>query len=151
MKKLFVLIAGIFFLSSVQAQLFSPVQWSFSVKKLNVDTYEFHATALIDNKWHLYSQDAGKGPVPTKITFTINPLLIFEGAPAETGKLEKSFDANFNSELRYYETKVDFVQKIKLKKPVSTLVKGSVTFMVCNDRQCLPPKEIPFSVKLGGK
>jgi len=46
---------------------------------------------------------------------------------------------------------VDFVQRVKLKSTARTVFKGTVTFMVCNDKKCLPPKEIPFSVKLDGK
>ena len=65
--------------------------------------------------------------------------------------MEKSYDKNFNSVLKYYSNKVDFVQKIKVKTSIATVVKGTVTFMVCNDRQCLPPKDVPFSINVGGK
>ena len=69
----------------------------------------------------------------------------------EVGKLEKSFDKNFNSVLKYYGKKVDFVQKIKIKSAVATVVKGSVSFMVCNDRLCLPPRDVPFTINVSGK
>ncbi len=108
-------------------------------------------TALIDKGWHLYAQDAGEGPEPTTIAFSKNPLLKLDEKVREEGKLEKSFDPNFNSELKYYSNKVSFVQKVKLKSAAATVLKGSVTYMVCNDRKCLPPKEVPFSFKLQGK
>lgn len=133
------------------AQFLNPVKWTYSSKKIADKTYEIHITALVDDHWHIYSQDAGEGPVPTSFAFTKNPLLTLQGKVSEVGKLEKSFDKNFNSELKFYEKQVDFVQKVKVKTAASTVVKGTVTFMVCNDRQCLPPKDIPFSVKLGGK
>ena len=113
--------------------------------------YELHITALIDGNWHMYAQDAGEGPEPTSFKFTPNPLVKFDGKVKESGKLEKSFDPNFNSTLRFYSKAVDFIQKVKLRSTASTLVKGAVTFMVCNDRKCLPPKEVPFSIKVEGK
>ena len=114
-------------------------------------TYELHITATIGNNWHLYAQDAGEGPVHTQITFTANPLIKLDGKVKEVGKMEKSFDKNFNSTLKFYANKVDFVQKIKVKSAIATVIKGSVNYMVCNDKQCLPPKDVPFSIKVGGK
>ncbi len=144
----FILLAFVF---SAHAQIENPVKWEFSAKKIGNKQYELHVTALIEKKWHVYAQDAGEGPAPTVISFAANPLVLMEGKVKETGKLESVFDPNFNSTLRYYSNKVDFVQKIKLKSAVATVVKGTVSFMVCNDRKCLPPKEIPFTVKISAK
>ena len=66
-------------------------------------------------------------------------------------KKKKSFDKNFNSVLKYYANKVVFVQKVKVKSSIATVVKGTVNFMVCNDRQCLPPRDVPFTINVGGK
>ncbi|MFT3910161.1 MAG: protein-disulfide reductase DsbD family protein [Ferruginibacter sp.] len=137
--------------SGTRAQLIDPVQWTYTAKKIADKTYELHMTAVLDNKWHIYAQDAGEGPEPTSFKFTGNPLVKLDGAVKEEGKLEKSFDPNFNSTLKFYANKVDFVQKVKLKSSVSTVVKGTVTYMTCDDKKCLPPKEIPFSIKVEGK
>ena len=45
----------------------------------------------------------------------------------------------------YFGNGVTFQQKIKLNKGATT-VKGKVEFMVCNDKQCLPPEEVSFSI-----
>jgi DsbC/DsbD-like thiol-disulfide interchange protein len=45
----------------------------------------------------------------------------------------------------YFEDEVVFQQKIKLNK-ATTAVKGSVEFMVCNDKSCLPPAEVTFTI-----
>ena len=50
----------------------------------------------------------------------------------------------------YGET-VSFVQTIKLKSTVKTNLSGTIKYMVCNDKKCLPPKEYPFTVKVAGK
>ena len=134
-----------------QAQMLNPVKWSYTAKKISDKLYEIHITAMLDKKWHIYAQDAGEGPEPTTFTFNINPLVKLDGKVKEVGTLEKTYDPNFKSTLKYYANKVDFVQKVKLKSSASTLVKGMVSYMVCDDKKCLPPKEVPFSVKLPGK
>jgi hypothetical protein len=151
MKKIILAILILFAVVTAHAQILNPVHWVYSAKKIDDKTYELHITALIDDKWHVYSQDAGDGPVPTSFNFTANPLLILDGKVKEVGTLEKIYDPNFRSELRYYEKQVDFIQKVKVRSAAATVIKGTVSFMVCNDRQCLPPKDIPFSIKLGGK
>lgn len=133
------------------AQINNPVKWTYTAKKITDKIYEIHLTATIEGNWHMYAQDAGKGPEPTTISFTANPLITFDGKVKELGKLEKSFDKNFNSVLKFYGKKVDFIQKIKVKSAIATVVNGSISFMVCNDRTCLPPRDVPFSINISGK
>ncbi len=144
-------LVSLFTLGIAFAQIENPVKWSYTAKKISDKEYDVYITASIDPKWHLYAQDAGEGPEPTTINFTKNPLVTNVGKTKEQGKLEKEYDNNFNSVLKFYSTKVSFVQRVKLKANVATVIKGSVSFMVCNDKKCLPPKSIPFSVNVGGK
>ena len=134
-----------------QAQMNNPVKWSFTSKKINATTYELHMTAAIDGGWHLYAQEAGEGPVPTSFKLVKNPLAVPMGKIKEVGKLHKAFDKNFSSELKYYQNQVDFVQTVTVKTKVSTNIKGTVEFMVCDDHQCLPPKAVEFSIALNSK
>ena len=152
MKKITILTSIlVLFFAVANAQLENPVKWTYSAKKIAAKTYELHITANLDGNWHIYAQDAGEGPVPTSFSFTANPLVKLDGKVKESGKMEKSFDPNFNSVLKYYSKQVDFIQKVKLKSAATTVAKGTVTFMVCNDRKCLPPRDIPFSIKIDGK
>ena len=137
--------------SAAFAQIENPVKWTYTSKKIADKTYELHMTATLDGKWHIYAQNAGEGPEPTVFSFAKNPLVKLDDKVKEVGKLEKMYDPNFKSELKFYSSKVDFVQKVKVKSAAATVVKGTVSYMVCNDRKCLPPKEIPFSIKVGGK
>ena len=134
------------------AQMENPVKWTYTAKKIKGNMYELHMTATLEPKWHIYSQHIkGDGPVPTSFAFDKNPLVKTDGAVAEVGKLEKDFDKNFNMTLKYYGNKVDFVQRVKLKSAVNTFAKGKITYMVCNDKKCLPPKDVPFSIKIDPK
>lgn len=149
MKKFSLIIAFIIgFAGFSYAQILNPTSWTYTAKKIADKTYEIHITATLGSGWHLYAQDAGEGPEPTSFSFTKNPLVKLDGPVKENGKLIKEYDKNFNSVLKFYANKVDFVQVVKLKTNAATVIKGNVTFMVCNDSKCLPPKTVPFSVKL---
>lgn len=149
MKKILTGSFLLLFTNILFAQIQDPVSWSATSKKINDKTYEIHLTANIDNGWHTYSQTTPEGgPVPTSITFTNNPLLTLEGKTKEVGKLEQHNEPLFGVDVKQFSNKVDFVQVVKLKAPVKTSVNVAVEFMVCNDKQCLPPKTQKFSVAL---
>src|ERR1035437_2424132 len=61
-------------------------------------------------------------------------------------KLLKAFDANFDMELNWYINSVVFIQKIKFNDVSKVNIKGYIEFMSCNDKSCLPPKKVPFSL-----
>lgn len=151
MKKLTLLCLLSFWSILALAQISDPVKWSYSATKVADKTYDIQATAILDAKWHIYAQKAGEGPEPTSMTLMKNPLVKPVGSVKEVGKLETAYDPNFNSILRFYENKVSFVQRVKTKSNAATMVKGTMYYMVCNDKKCLPPKEIAFSVNLNSK
>ncbi|HTQ28189.1 MAG TPA: protein-disulfide reductase DsbD domain-containing protein [Puia sp.] len=133
------------------AQSSKQVHWAYSSKKIADKTYEVHMTATIGGDYHLYAQDAGgEGPVATSFSFTKSPLLALDGKVKESGNLIRKFESAWNHDVKYYEKTVDFVQVVKLKANVKTDLAGKVEFMVCNDRQCLPPAEVDIKVNVGG-
>jgi hypothetical protein len=151
MKKIFFLGSAIFIVLSSLAQSSKEVHWTYSAKKIADKTFEVHMTAVIDGDYHLYAQDAGgDGPVPTSFTFVKSPLLILTGKVLENGKVIKKYESAWSHDVIYYERNVDFVQVVKLKGNVKTDLSGKVEFMVCNDRQCLPPAEVEIKVNVGG-
>jgi hypothetical protein len=149
MKKLVTASFLLLFTNLLFAQIQNPVSWSATAKKISDKTYEIHLTANIQKGWHVYSQTTPDGgPVPTNITFTKNPLLTFEGKAKEVGKLEKHAEQLFGVDVKQFSNNVDFVQVVKLKANVKTSADVAVEFMVCNDRQCLPPTTKKFTVAL---
>ncbi len=131
------------------AQVNNPVEWTFSAKKITKEDYEIYMTANIDKGWHIYSTTTPDGgPVPTAITFRKNPLLTVSGKIKEIGKLEQKYEPLFGVDVKQFSGRVDFVATIKLKTAVKTNVTGSVEFMVCNDKECLPPATEQFSISL---
>ena len=125
------------------------VEWKFETKKLDDKKYEVKLIAVVKNPWHIYSTTTPDGgPLPTKISFTKNPLTVLDGKIKEVGKLETHFEEVFDVDTKYFNNKVEFVQVVNVRGNAKTNVAGSVEFMACNDKECLPPKSVPFSIAL---
>jgi hypothetical protein len=147
MKYWFILISAVLFTAKAVAQ--DPLHWNFSSKKIADGKYEIHLTATVEAPWHTYSQSTPDGgPIPTKIVFHKNPLIIPDGSAKEIGELKTVHDEIFGVDVKYFPGNVDFVQVVHLKGKVKTAVSGTVEFMVCNEKQCLPPKTVPFTIQL---
>ncbi len=149
MKKITILLAAVLMTAVLHAQL-NPVTWTFTAKKIADKTYEVHVKATIESNWHLYSQTQPEDAIaePTVISFTSNPLLSLEGKIKEDGKMEKFHDAKLDLSANQYASSVDFVQVVKLKSNAKTSLNGTVRFQTCDDKKCLPPKTVNFSVPL---
>ena len=125
------------------------VEWKFESKKVADKKYEVKLVALVKNPWHIYSTTTPDGgPLPTKISFAKNPLTVIDGKIKEVGKLESHFEEVFDIDTKYYNNKVEFVQVVNVKGNAKTNLTGTVEYMACNDRECLPPKSVPFSIAL---
>lgn len=133
---------------SSTAQVKDPVKWTAKSRK-TAGGYEVVLTATMPKPWHIYSQKTGEGgPVPTTFKFTKNPLLTFNGEVKEVGALKENYDKLFDTKVKYFGDKVDFVQAVKVKGNVKTNVNVTVEYMSCNDSQCLPPTKKSFNVSL---
>jgi len=134
---------------TVNAQL-NPVNWSFTSKKVADKTYEIHLTATMQSGWHLYSQVQPEDAIaiPTGFKINHNPLLSLEGKIKEVGKMEKFHDAKLEVSANQFANKVDFVQVVKLNAKAKTNLTGSVEYQTCDDKKCLPPKTVNFSISI---
>lgn len=148
MKK--ALLLALFFAVGTLAFAQNPVSWSFTSKKISDKVYEVVLTASIQPGWHLYSQNQPDDAIaqPTSFTFNNNPLVELNGKVKELGKLEKYRDDKLDVSANQYSNKVDFVQVVKLKGKAKTAVTGKLEFQTCDDKKCLPPKTIPFTIAL---
>lgn len=130
---------------TTQAQILTPVKWSYAAKKTGKNEAVIFLKATIDKGWHIYSQTVKEGgPVKTSFTFTPSKSYTKTGTTTEPKPVSK-YESVFKMQVSYFENEVIFQQKIKLNAAQAT-VTGKVEFMVCNDKQCLPPDEKEFSV-----
>jgi thiol:disulfide interchange protein DsbD len=149
MKRLSLSVIALLVTAFSFAQRQNPVSWNYEAIKKSADTYEIVLTATVEEPWHIYSQNTGKGgPIPTAVVFKPNPLVTKTGKVKELGKLEKVFDKNFNTDVLYFSDKVKFVQLVKVKGGIKTNLSGTVEYMVCDESQCLPPVKKSFDLKL---
>lgn len=149
MKKLFFILSVVASFSFAFAQPKSPVSFNFEAKKKSLGVYEIIITSTVPEPWHIYSQNTDKGgPIPTKITFKPNPLIKLESKIKEVGKLQKIFDKTFGVNVMYYSNSVQFIQTIKVKAGIKTNIIGTIEYMVCDDKECLPPKKQNFELTL---
>lgn len=148
MRSYFILLVCLFLSFIGKAQIQNPVVWNFSSKNTSAGETELVITATIEKGWHLYSQFIEEGgPVPTSFTFTPSPDYTPVRKVEERSKVIKAFEKVFDMNIAYFALEAVFVQKIKLSK-TTTVVKGTVTFMLCDDTQCLPPDEKEFSIEV---
>ncbi|MGI8637432.1 MAG: protein-disulfide reductase DsbD domain-containing protein [Segetibacter sp.] len=141
-------IISVLFAFNCMAQVKDPVKWTATSRK-KAGAYEIVLTATMPKPWHIYSQKTGEGgPVATNFKFTKNPLLTFQGEVKESGVLKENYDKLFDTKVKYFGDKVDFVQLVKVKGNLKTNVNVTVEYMTCDDSQCLPPTKKSFNVSL---
>jgi thiol:disulfide interchange protein DsbD len=148
MKKLLLLMTVLLSSAASYAQIETPVKWSYAAKKLNNNEAVVFLRATIQDGWHIYSLNVGDGgPIKTSFKFTPSKVYSLVGAVSEPTPVKK-YEEAFKMNVTYFEKTVTFQQKIKLKGNVSA-IKGQLEYMTCNDKKCLPPEDVDFSIPLG--
>lgn len=127
---------------AAKAQMVDPVHFTATLKVLEGGEGEIVFNGRIDAGWHVYSTDLGNdGPISA--TFNIVKL---EGVET-IGKLKargdelKQYDKMFGIELRYFEHKATFVQRVRFTKPQYT-IDCYLEYGACNDELCMPPTQV---------
>ena len=126
----------------------NPAKWTFSSEKVSETEYTILMKVDVGQKWHVYSLDSD--PIfttPTKFVFEPSDTYVLADDVSQPKPLEE-YDNDLEATLKYFADNVTFSQKIKLTGNDIPTVKGSVTFMVCDDHQCLPPETVDFTVNL---
>lgn len=143
---------ALFVTTSLDAQIKTPVKWKTSYKHISGNEYDLVFTATIENGWYVYSQYInGDGPIPTTFEFEDTPGVIRIGKVKESGKKKSGFDPVFEIEVVKFTNKAVFKQRVKVINSNTTTVKGAYEFMTCNDKTCLAPEYVPFSISIKPK
>jgi hypothetical protein len=126
------------------AQLEKPVKWSFYAKKINSTEAIVYIKAKMSGNWHIYAQSVKQDAMRLKFSYAKSKDYTLAGKTVEPKPIKK-YDNVVKMELAYFEREAVFTQKIKLAKS-SALIKATVEFMACNDKQCLPADEVSFNI-----
>jgi len=149
MKKLIFAAAALLLSIGANAQIESPVKWSYAAKKVSSTEAVVFLRATIQDGWHIYSQNVKDGgPIKTSFTFTPSKEYSLIGQTSEPAPLTK-YESAFSMNVSYFEKTVTFQQKVRLKSANVSVVKGTLEFETCNDHKCLPPEDVNFSIDLG--
>lgn len=124
----------------------NPVSWSFGTKETATGKTVVTLQATCEEGWHLYALTLPRedGPFPTVIT--VAPSSAYKaGAVVEPPPVEFE-DPNFQMLVRYHGHTTEFIIPIERLAKTAFNVEGSVEYMCCNDKMCLPPVTVKFSV-----
>ena len=127
------------------AQIQEPVKFKTELKTISDTEAQIVFTGNIDAGWHVYSTDLPSGG-PISATFNVEKIQGAElmGKLTPQGKEIENFDKVFEMKLRYFENTATFVLKFKITD-ASYQIEGYLEYGACNDENCLPPTEVPFS------
>lgn len=133
------LLAVLMGVSAISAQMFEPVKWKTSSKKIDDKTVELTFTATIEKGWHLYSmQIAGEdGPQPTTFNFETKQGAKLQGGVVAKSKLTEEYDQMFEMTVGYYSNTAIFTQKLNYDKEKGYKVDGYIKFQACNNQACV--------------
>ena len=149
-RKLSLIILSLFVSVSVSGQIIDPVIWSFGYESIGENQYEIVLRVSIEEGSHIYGMEVPEGgPIATNIRFAEDKRLSFENNIVSNIQPNKKYDEAFEMEIATFEGKVEFRQPIKSTVSDFT-VRGYVEYMSCNNISCSPPKEVEFSIAVGG-
>lgn len=113
------------------------IRWHFSSLKQSKFEWKLVFTADIDRGWHLYSQKLEPdGPMPTTFAFEKDNRLKLLGDVKEDGESRAEYDSTFMVNVVWYERKVVFTQKVRVRSKVQ--VHGKIGYQVCSEERCIP-------------
>lgn len=152
MKKL-ISVIGLFlaFTITSNAQIFEPVKWQTSVEKISDTEFDLVVKAIIDDGWHLYSQNVpDNGPIPTSFSFkdVENEFELVD--KTKEGEGHTIFDKVFDMKIKYFEKEAVFKQRIRTLTNKKITINETLEFMVCDDTNCLPPTEVDIKFEVLG-
>lgn len=130
------------------SQIYDPVEWSTTSKKISDTEYDLIITATIDEGWHLYSQYVPEGgPIPTTFTFqSSEDFELINNVQEEKGY--ETDDPIFEMLIKYFIKRTTFKQRIRVHNEALSTITGELEFMVCDDSKCLPPTQIDLHFDL---
>ena len=149
MRKIITLTLFLLVTLMVNAQLFNPVKFTSELKTNGTADAEIVFTGKIEKGWHVYSTNLGQDG-PTEATFNVNRIegIKLVGKMKAIGHEIAAYDKNFEMNLRFFESNVRFVQKIKFTKPTYS-IDVYLNYGACSDQTCMRPMDV--NLKQSGK
>ena len=149
MYRIAISLLAVIFSISVRGQMVDPVHFTSQLKMLDGGEAEIIFSATVDPGWHVYSTDLGNdGPISATFNAVKMDGVETVGKMRPRGNVVKQYDKMFDMELRFFEHKAMFVQKVRFTKPQYT-IDCYLEYGACNDEMCMPPSQV--ELKKSGK
>lgn len=156
MRFLYLFIAVLAFSGTSAAQFGVPMSWDVTAEPAAVSAEGFVTLTFrgeIEPGWRLYAMDSSAGR-PLRITFE-DDIPARSLSDPQQSQPETGFDIHFDSNYTFFTDEVTVTQVFKLDPtatPGTLDFPATVTFMLCNDDVCLPPRtqSLTASVRVSG-
>ncbi len=132
---------------ALKAQTDGPVKFSVTAERISKDEIKVKFYGKIDAGWHVYSS-GNLGNETMSASFNVDESKNVEPAgglvPGE-GVVTR-YDEVFGAELSFFEGVCSFTQALKITGK-DYHIKCYLEYGACNNKNCLPPAEVPFEMK----
>ena len=138
LKTLWLTLLLVIGIGSLKSQIVEPVKWKFESKAISDNEAELIFTAQIDKTWHLYSQflPPTSFEMPLEFKFEKSKFYKLDGKVSEP-KGKKIMDKEAGVEIKCFENKAVFKQKIKVLTKEPFVLKGNIDGQACQDGKCI--------------
>lgn len=126
-----------------------PVTWRFTAETSATDTVRVQLAATCEAGWHIYALTlpTDEGLLPTVVQLDRSDAYTPAGGPQEP-RPEEQMDPNFGMVVRFHGGNVIFSQAVRRTTGQAFRIHGGVEYMACNDKTCLPPHTVPFTLDI---
>lgn len=131
-----------------KAQMPDVVKWQVYADNNDGNSAQIVAVAeILSPGWHFWTLDlVSDALIPTQIEIDQKELLDAHAHWQVSGNVIQKEDEIFGP-IEYYDGDQIIFRK-STKAPAGSTITGEITFQACNESTCLPPKTIPFEVKI---
>lgn len=125
-----------------------PCRWTYAVKNNSANEYELSFTLNLDKGWHIWAIKVGGdgSQIAPFFSFNANKNIQLVGTIVEKGQLQTALIEGIDGKVNFYANQVRYFQIVKAK--AGTIITGTHSYQVCNDKMCMPPKDQNFSFLL---
>jgi len=148
-RAILLVLLGLVATGSLNAQIIEdPTTWKISAKKTGGTEYKVIFDLTLKKGWHIWSLQPGEDVtlLPPEFKFKKNPDAVPSGKMTEAGHKVTGEMDGAEGIVSYYHDHVTYTQNVKVTG--NTVIKGTYMYQVCDDKGCLPPKTLPFSVEI---
>ncbi len=127
--------------------IYDPVKWDIALHSTGERSATIVATAVIEDGWHVYSNDNDPldGPIPTGFTIATEGVAL--GGLQECTP-EVHFDPNFDKDVKSFEGTVRWALPLSWTEEQPEKIDGLLTYMTCDDTKCIFPPDVEFHLSV---